>query len=247
MAKPRVAFHDFTSCEGCQLQVLNCEDEMLDILGAVDIVNFREAIDEKSEDYDIAFIEGAISRQDEVERLLEIRKKAKVLVAFGSCACFGGVNRMKNQYDLAEANREVYGDHPKETLPVRSVKEIVPVDLEIPGCPVSKDEIERIVRHLAFDVPFTFPAYPVCVECKQRFTTCMLDKGQLCLGTISRAGCTAPCPAGGLPCWGCRGPAEVTNYDEFFEMARRRGFADWEVRERLGFFGGFDHLLEGSR
>ena len=149
------------------------------------------------------------------------------------------MNRLKNAYDLEEANREVYGDMPKETLPTKSVKEIVPVDMEIPGCPVSKDEVERIVRHLIWGVPYHVPAYPVCLECKQRFTVCMFDKGQLCLGPITRAGCNAPCPAGQLGCWGCRGPAADSNFDEFFRLAADKGFSKEEISERLSFFGGF--------
>lgn len=240
--RPRIAVFDFTCCEGCELQLANKEETLLDFLGAVEVVEFREISSAKGGDYDIAFIEGAISRSDEIDRLLKIRKRASVLVALGSCACFGGVNRMKNDHDLNAANKEVYGDQPKETMPVRAVHELVPVDLAIPGCPVNKAEVERIVQHLVWDVPFAFPAYPVCLECKQRYTVCVMDKGQLCLGPITKAGCDAPCPASGLGCWGCRGPAEEPNFDEFFAIARRRGFDEREIDERLAFFGGFEDL-----
>jgi len=91
-------------------------------------------------------------------------------------------------------------------------------------------------------VEYQFPAYPVCLECKQRFTVCMFDKGNLCIGPITMAGCNAPCPASGLGCWGCRGPAEEPNYDEFLAITRERGFDEREVRERVRFFGGFDFL-----
>jgi len=240
--RPRVAVFDFTCCEGCELQLANKEQTLADFLQAVEIVNFREISSTRSDSYEIALIEGSITRSDEVDRLMRIRERARVLVALGSCACFGGVNRIKNSHDLLQANREVYGDHPKPTLPVRSVKEVVEVDLEIPGCPVSKDEVERIVQHLIWDVPYHFPAYPVCLECKQRFTVCMFEQGQLCLGPITQAGCNAPCPAAGLGCWGCRGPAEEPNYDEFLAIARRRGFQEREIQERLHFFGGFEVL-----
>jgi len=238
--RPRVAVFDFTGCEGCELQLANKEETLGPFLSAIEVVTFREVSSAKSDDYDIALVEGAITRSDEVERLRKIRERAKVLVAMGSCACFGGVNRMKNAFDIALCNREVYGDQPKESEPTRAVKEVVKVDLEIPGCPVSKDEIERIVQHVALGIPYQFPAYPVCMECKQRFTVCMWDKGQLCLGPVTRAGCTAPCPAGGLGCWGCRGPAADPNYAEFMETARRHGFTEEEIRERLNFFGGFE-------
>ena len=240
--RPRIAVFDFTCCEGCELQLANKEETLLDFLAAVEVVEFREISSAKGGEYDIAFIEGAISRGDEIDRLLKIRQRAATLVELGTCACFGGVNRLKNAFDLNAANREVYGDQPKETLPVRAVHELVPVDFSIPGCPVSKAEVERIVQHLVWDVPFTFPAYPVCLECKQRYTVCVMDKGQLCLGPITKAGCDAPCPASGLGCWGCRGPAEEPNFDEFFDIARRRGFDEREVDERLAFFGAFEDL-----
>jgi coenzyme F420-reducing hydrogenase gamma subunit len=238
--KPRIAVFDFTGCEGCELQLSNKEETLVPFLSALEIVAFREVSSAAGENYEIALIDGAITRGDEVQRLQAIRKKARVLVALGSCACFGGVNRLKNAHDLAAANREVYGDQPRETLPTRSVKELVPVDLELPGCPVSKAELERVVQHLVWGVAYRPPAYPVCLECKQRFTVCQFDLGQLCLGPITRAGCDAPCPAGGLGCWGCRGPADDANIEEFHNIARERGYSDREVAERLSFFGGFE-------
>jgi coenzyme F420-reducing hydrogenase gamma subunit len=240
--KPKIAIFDFTSCEGCELQLVNKEDSLGPFLRSIEIVRFREASSAQGDDYDVALIEGAITRADEVERLKKIRERAKVLVAFGSCACFGGVARLKNAYDLEEANREVYGDKPKATEPARSVQEVVKVDLAIPGCPVSKEEVERVVRHVALGVPFEFVVYPVCVDCKQRFTGCLMERGQLCLGSITRAGCEAPCPAGGLGCWGCRGPAPECNLAGFLALAKEAGFSDREIEERLSFYGGFEGL-----
>lgn len=240
--RPKVAVFDFTGCEGCELQLVNKEDTLGPFLQSIEIVRFREASSAQGEDYEVAIVDGAISRADEVERLKRIRERAKVLVALGSCACFGGVARLKNAYDLAEANREVYGDKPKETQAARPVKDFVAVDLAIPGCPVSKEEVERVVRHVALGVPFQSTVYPVCVDCKQRFVGCLMERGHLCLGAITRGGCEAPCPAGGLGCWGCRGPAPEANLPEFLALARERGFADREIDERLGFFGGFEEL-----
>jgi coenzyme F420-reducing hydrogenase gamma subunit len=241
--RPRIAVFDFTCCEGCELQLANKEETLAPFLAAIEVVNFREVSSEKRDDYELALIEGAVSRADEVERLQRIRKQAKRVVALGSCACFGGVNRQKNAYSLAAANQEVYGERPKETDLVRPVKDVIRVDLEIPGCPVNKLEVERIVQHLAMDVPYNFPVYPVCMECKQRFTVCRYDLGELCLGPITRAGCGAPCPAGGLGCWGCRGPDADPNYEEFVAAAKQRGFSEREIKERLGFFGGFEGVL----
>jgi coenzyme F420-reducing hydrogenase gamma subunit len=163
-------------------------------------------------------------------------------VALGSCACFGGVNRLKNETNMKATNREVYGDDPKETLWVKSVGEIVETDLEIPGCPVSLTETVSAIQHLILGVPFSPPVYPVCVDCKQRFTTCLMEKGRLCLGPITRGGCQAPCPAFGLGCFGCRGPAVDPNYSSFFAIALERGFSTREVNEMLNFFGGFPEV-----
>jgi sulfhydrogenase subunit delta len=240
--RPRIAVFDFTGCEGCQLQLANKEGTLRDFLSSIEIVNFREISSGASDDYEIAFIEGAITRGDEVKRLEHIRDRAEVLVALGSCACFGGVNRLKNEFDLVEANIEIYGDKPKETEQVRAIKDIVEVDLEIPGCPISKAEVEGIIRHVILSLPYRFPVYPVCVECKQQFTTCLFDVGKLCLGPITRAGCKAPCPAGGLGCWGCRGPAEDCNMEEFRALAKRHGFGEGEIDERMFFFGGFEGI-----
>jgi sulfhydrogenase subunit delta len=238
--RPRVAVFDFTGCEGCELQLANKEDTLTDFLRAVEVVNFREISSHTGGPYEVALVEGCVTRADEVERLKQIRKQAHLVAALGTCACFGGVSRLKNAYDLGEANREVYGARPKETRPARPIKDVVKVDLEIPGCPVSKVELERIVQHLIWDVPYQFPAYPVCLECKQRFSVCRFELGELCLGPVTRAGCDAPCPASGLGCWGCRGIAEDANFESFMEITRARGFSEREIRERLEFFGGFE-------
>jgi sulfhydrogenase subunit delta len=238
--RPRVAVFDFTGCEGCELQLANKEDTLADFLHAIEVVNFREISSHTGGPYEVALVEGCVTRADEVERLKQIRKQARLVVALGTCACFGGVSRLKNAYDLSEANREVYGDHPKETRAVRPIKEVVQVDMEIPGCPVSKAEVERIVQHLIWDIPYHPPAYPVCLECKQRFSKCRFDLGELCLGPVTRAGCDAPCPASGLGCWGCRGIAEDANFESFMQITRARGFSEREIKERLEFFGGFE-------
>jgi coenzyme F420-reducing hydrogenase gamma subunit len=241
--RPAIGVFSFTCCEGCVLQLANKEETLGPFLEAVRIVNFREVTSEKGSDYEIALIEGSISRSDEVERLRKIRQQAKVLVALGSCACFGGINRLKDVFTMDEANRLVYGSHPKESWPTRAIHEVVKVDLSIPGCPISKTEIEHIIQHVVLELPWQYPAYPVCVECKQRFTVCMFEKGQICLGPLTRAGCDAPCPAGGLGCWGCRGPAADPNRKEFDALVAERGFSRQDIEDRLSFFGGF----EGSK
>jgi sulfhydrogenase subunit delta len=241
--KLKIACFDFTCCEGCQLQLANKEDTLVDFLALLDVVNFREISSHRGDDYDIALIEGSITRADEVERLKKIRERAKVLVAIGSCACFGGVNQIKNKFPIEDVVREVYGDDPVETLPVRKVSDIVKVDLEIPGCPVSKEEVERIVVNLVTGAEIKFPKYPVCVECRRNLNTCVFDLGEICLGPITRAGCGAVCPTGKTGCLGCRGPAEEANYEEFQRILKDHGFTVRQALERINFYGGLPEMV----
>ncbi|MFH2201921.1 MAG: NADH:ubiquinone oxidoreductase [Elusimicrobiota bacterium] len=238
-SKPRLAVFDFTCCEGCELQLTNNEDSLVDFLSLVDVVNFREASSDRSDDYDIALVEGAISRPDEIARLKKIRKNAKILVAFGTCAVYGGVNKLRNKYPVARVVKEVYGRHRVETMKVRRISEVVKVDLEILGCPVSKKEVERIVVDLVTGAGVRLPKYPVCVECKQNMNVCVMDQGRLCLGPISRAGCGAPCPDGDA-CLGCRGPAPDANFAAYADILKKHGFPRDEIKEKLAFFGAFD-------
>ncbi len=242
--KIRIAVFDFTGCEGCELQLANKEGTLLDFLSLVEVVNFREVSSEKGQDYDIALIDGNISRDDEVERIKDIRKKAKVLVAMGSCACFGGVNSQRNRFSIEDAVKEVYGKHTVNTGKVRKISDVVKVDLMIPGCPVSKAEVEKIVVNVAMGVEIKIPKYPVCVECKQKVNTCVVDLGQICLGPVSRAGCDAVCPTGKVGCLGCRGPADDANYESLKEILTGKGHAESEIVERLRFYGGFNGMVD---
>lgn len=244
LARPRVGFFELTSCEGCQLQLLNNEDRLLDFFNLVSIVNFREAMSEADDNYEIAFVEGSVSRDDEIVRLKEIRKNAKILVALGSCACFGGVNKLKNRFnDLAWVKKEVYGDFPIETREVQPLDNFVTVDLKIFGCPICKEEVERIVTNLVVGKTVRIPEYPVCMECKANENICLFDLGEPCLGPITRAGCNAWCTSNRRGCWGCRGPAEVTNIRELERIMTSHGFSRETLVDRLECFGGFDACL----
>jgi coenzyme F420-reducing hydrogenase gamma subunit len=248
LEKPRVAFFDFTGCEGCQLQVLNNEASLLDFLSLVEVVNFREAMTESSDNYYIAFVEGSITREDEIERLRVIRDKAPVLVAFGSCACFGGVNQLKNRFSEMELVKEiVYGNHPIETFEARPVEDVVPVDLRIYGCPVSKSEVEDIVLRLVLGKSVEMPRYPVCMECKARENVCLFDLGEPCLGPVTRAGCGAWCPGSRSRCWGCRGPVEEPNLALLREVMKHHGFSQDTLEEMLSCFGGFSLVKKAGQ
>jgi coenzyme F420-reducing hydrogenase gamma subunit len=240
LEKPKIGVFGFTGCEGCQLQIANKEETLLDLLGAIEVLNFRLISSDKQDGYDIAFVEGSITTEDEVLRLKKIRAQAKILVAIGACACLGGVNNLRERFTLADTVKEVYGAHPIETGPVRKVSDVVSVDIELPGCPISKPEFEWLVRHLILGLELQFPQYSVCVECKQRFNACVFDLGMICLGPVTRAGCNAICPSNYLGCWGCRGPADEANFESLVEILRDNGFSEQQIAERAQFFNAFN-------
>ncbi len=244
--KPRIGVFDFTGCEGCELQLANNETDLLDFLDLIEIVNFREVSSDKSDDYDIAFVEGSISREDEIERIKDIRTRAKILVAIGSCACFGGVNFLKNRFSIKDVIKEVYGGHKKETAKVTNLSEIVKVDLQIPGCPVSKKEVEKIVVNLVTGAEIRLPGYPVCVECKRDLNICVVEFGKICLGPITRAGCGAVCPSSRIGCMGCRGPAEDANYEYLKHIMLKKGFSKDLFNQKVGFYNAFSGELNNE-
>lgn len=244
---PKVAFFELSSCEGCQLQIVNNESTLIDFLSLVEVVNFREAMTERSDNYDIAFVEGSITRSDEIERLKKIRENAKVLVALGSCACFGGVNQLKNRYDQAWVKNEVYGSFPIETETAKPIEDAVKVDLKIFGCPIKKEEVEKIVINIALGKSIVYPKYPVCMECKANENICLFDIGEPCIGPITRGGCDSWCPSNRFGCWGCRGPAEEANIEQMKFIMKEYGFSEEVMLDRLECFGGFKTYAEALR
>jgi len=238
--KPRISFHDFTSCEGCQLQVLNCEDELLDILGAVDIVQFREAIDDRQWDCDIAFIEGAFSRESDRPRLEKIRRHAKVVVALGACATTGGLNVLKNYRGVEESMRKVYGDKASwyETAKAQPIERAIKVDLKIHGCPIPPQEFLEVVKSLLAGRTPQIPDHPVCVECKLRENVCLYHQGQYCMGVVARAGCNAWCPSYGGRCYACRGLISDPNHRAAKDVLTEFGLTVEQVLGEFQLFNG---------
>ncbi len=207
MKKPTVAFFDFTCCEGCQLQMANFGETLLEILKIVDVVEFREVMSEKAQDYDIAIIEGSITTPHGVERVKKIRETAKIVIAYGSCATLGGINGMKNKFDLDEIKEYVYKDGAKhfKTIPTQPVHQVIKVDYFIHGCPVYPPEVLKVLKAVIAGMPYNPPDYSVCSECKLNENECLYDKGITCLGPITRAGCNSWCVNNGNICYGCRG------------------------------------------
>jgi len=246
MKKPRVAFFDFASCEGCQLQVINLEEDLLQVLEAVDVVSFREAMKEHSDDYDIAFVEGSITRRSDEARLKGIRKNAKVLVALGSCATLGGINCIKNFQDLDYVRKFVYGEKAftYETYPSRPLKAVVPVDFEIHGCPINRKEFTMVVKALLLGKKPDIPNYPVCVECKIAGNICVFELAMTCMGPVTRAGCAACCVTEGAVCWGCRGLVDDPNADSQREILAKYGLSVHDILNKFRLYTGFSEVAK---
>ena len=239
-AKPKLAFFSFASCEGCQLQVINCEDELVDLLGAVEIVNFREAMDDRRDDYDIAFVEGSITRPEDEHEVKEIRERAKILVAFGACATIGGINAIKNFQPQDKVSKYVYGDQAAAfpSFPTRPVHDVVKVDLKLHGCPISKSEFLEACKCLLTGKQFKVPNYPVCVTCKLAENVCLYQKGMTCLGVVTRAGCDPMCPTFGNKCIGCRGLIDHPNVNAAFDVLEDVGLTLADVTKDFTMFDG---------
>jgi sulfhydrogenase subunit delta len=240
--KPKVAFFDFTSCEGCQLTVVDSLQTHLDLLEAVEIVQFREAISERSEDYAVAFIEGSITRESDEARIKQIRERAAVLVALGACAHIGGVNAIKNLAPIADVRKYVYGDKAEwyATYAARPISAVVKVDAFIPGCPIDREEFIRVVKAVLMGRKIPIPDYPVCVECKLKENVCVFHKGGFCLGPVTRAGCGAICPTYSDGCEGCRGAISNPNRDSMKNVLAEHGLTTEGMMARMTMFGAYD-------
>ena len=241
MSKPRIAIFDFACCEGCQLQIVNLEEEILDLLGGADVVEWREAMSEQSDEYDIAIIEGSITRPEDEARIKEIRSRAKVLIAMGACATLGGINKLKNNFDLDEVKSCVYGaDAGKPhlaTAMTKAVDEVVTVDFKVEGCPIDRKEFTYIVRCLLLGKTPEIPQYPVCVECKANGNPCLWEQGEVCLGPIIKAGCGARCPSNSHRCFGCRGYVDTPNVDAAKDVIEKYNLDIDTLKLKMSLFG----------
>jgi sulfhydrogenase subunit delta len=241
MSKPRVAIFDFACCEGCQLQIVNLEEDILNLVSVINPVEWREAMSEQSDSYDIAIIEGSITRPEDEERIKEIRKRAGLLITIGACATTGGVNKLKNRFGMDEVRGCVYGSagimpH-LNTAPTKAVNEVVKVDFQIHGCPINNKELAFAIQCLLMGKKPPVQTYPVCVECKLKGNVCRYEYGEICLGPITRAGCGAPCPTGGFWCFGCRGYVDDPNVNAAQDVMKLYGKTVDDLRGRMLLFG----------
>ncbi len=242
--RPKVAFFDFASCEGCQLTVVDALQTHLDLLDAVEIVEFREASSAHGEDYQIAFVEGSVTREQDEARLRRIREQAAVLVALGACAHTGCVNALKNLHPLEDVRRWVYGDCADwyDTYPARPLSAVVKVDAVIPGCPIDRNEFVEVVKALLVGKKPPIPDYPVCVECKLKGNVCVYHVGKDCLGPVTRAGCGAICPTYGDGCEGCRGLIPHPNRDAMADVLAEAGLTVDEMLARYTMFNAYQEM-----
>ncbi len=213
--RPRLAVWKFASCDGCQLTVLDCEDELLELAGAMEIAYFPEATRGEVEGrYDLSLVEGSITTPRDAERIEEVRRRSRTLVTIGACATAGGIQALRNFSDVKEYASIVYArpDYVDTLAESTAIADHVPVDFELRGCPISKRQLlEVISAFLAGRRPVT-PPHSVCMECKLAGNVCiMVAHGTPCLGPVTQAGCGALCPSYDRGCYGCYGPTETPN------------------------------------
>ena len=213
--KPKLAVWKFSSCDGCQLQLLSCEDELLTVAGAVEIAYFLEATRaEVRGPYDVSLVEGSVTTPEEAERIRKVRKQSKFLITIGACATAGGIQALKNFKDIDGFINSVYA-HPEyiETLATSTaVRDHVDVDFELRGCPINKEQLLETLNALLNGRKPVVPPHSQCIECKLSGTVCvMVAHGTPCLGPVTQAGCGNLCPSFNRGCYGCFGPKETPN------------------------------------
>lgn len=247
---PRLAIFKFASCDGCQLSLLDCEDELLAVAGAVEIAYFVEARRRAlAGPYDVTLVEGSVTTEEEVERIKEVRRQSKFLVTIGACATAGGIQALRNWTDVDEFVQVVYA-HPQyiHTLEhSRPISDFVHVDFELRGCPISKQQLLELVTALLVGRKPHVPPHSVCLECKRRGTVCiMVAQGVPCLGPATQAGCGALCPAYNRGCYGCFGPMETANPLALGEQFMVLGQTPPQVARAFRSFNGYAPVFRAA-
>lgn len=213
--KPKLAVWKFASCDGCQLTLLDCEDELLSIAGEVDIANFVEASRAVARGpYDLSLVEGSITTPHDAERIHRIRRESKFLVTIGACATAGGIQALRNFADVREFASVVYArpDYIETLRTSTAIADHVPVDFELRGCPINKAQLLEVLSAFLHGRQPNTPPHSVCLDCKRRGHVCvMVARGTPCLGPVTHTGCGALCPAYQRGCYGCFGPKETPN------------------------------------
>ena len=241
--RPKLAVWKFASCDGCQLSLLDCEDELLSIADAIEIAYFPEATRAVVEGpYDLSLVEGSVTTPRDAERIQEVRSESGSLVTIGACATAGGVQALRNWADVSDFVSIVYADPSYISTLDRStsISEHVDVDFELRGCPISKIQLIEVIDAFLHKRKPNVPGHSVCIECKSRGTPCiMVRDGVPCLGPVTHAGCGAICPAYDRGCYGCFGPSESPNITSLAEWWKGLGVADADLVRSLRTFNGY--------
>ncbi len=237
MPKPRLAVYKFASCDGCQLTLLDCEDELLAVAREVEIAYFPEASRRVLPGpYDLALVEGSVTTAHDRERIQEVRTQSRFLVTIGACATSGGIQALRNFRDVTEFARLVYArpDYIDTLATSTAIADHVQVDFELRGCPIDKQQLlEVITSFLHGKRPFV-PDHSVCVECKKAGIAClMVARGIACLGPVTHTGCNALCPSFDRGCYGCFGPKEATNTAALAAHLKELGLPEAELLRRF--------------
>ena len=244
MAKrPRVAVFKFASCDGCQLTLLDCEDELLALGEKLDIVHFLEASDHQEPGpYDVTLVEGSITTPHDAERIRDVRRQTKFLVTIGACATAGGIQALRNWAEHADVLSAVYASpqYISSLATSTAMAYHVPVDFELRGCPIDKHQLLEVVRALAAGRRPKTPSHSVCLDCKRRGTVCVVvARGVPCLGPVTQSGCGAICPAYDRGCYGCFGPSVQPNLVSLTAQFQRQGTATPDLVRGLRLFNAY--------
>ena len=237
MAKPRLAVYKFTSCDGCQLALLNAGEAFLILTELVDVVHFAEAgMVEPEAMVDIVFVEGSISTPDEITRIKKIRANAKHLITIGACATAGGIQALRNTASHKEWMASIYAT--PETIQTLAsstgISSHVKVDWELWGCPVNTHQVLTTVRSLLFGTAPKMNRDTVCIECKRRGNTCVVvTKGEPCMGPVTQTGCGALCPSMGRACYACYGPSENPNTASLAALFKKNGLTNEAIAKQF--------------
>jgi coenzyme F420-reducing hydrogenase gamma subunit len=232
-ARPKLAIWKFASCDGCQLSILDCEDELLAVADAVEIANFPEATRAFVKGpYDLSLVEGSITTPHDAERIHQVRRASKYLVTIGACATAGGIQALRNFKDVGQFVTAVYANPGFiETLNKSTpIRDHVFVDFELRGCPVNKHQLVEVLSAFLHGRKPVTPPHSVCMECKMAGVSCvMVAQGTPCLGPVTQAGCNALCPSYNRGCFGCFGPKENPNTGATAAAWKRLGASDPEL------------------
>jgi len=255
MPRPKLAVWKLASCDGCQLTLLDCQDELLAMAAEIDIAHFAEASSaEAAGPYDISLVEGSVSTPQDAERIQRIRDQSQTLITIGACATAGGIQALRNFADVAEFTAAVYArpEYVRTLATSTAIADHVPVDFELRGCPIDRRQLVELISALLAGRKPHIPAHSVCYECKQRGNTCvMVAHGTPCLGPVTQAGCGAICPSFSRGCYGCFGPVAAPNTASLVPQLLQLGMTSDGVERVFSTFNvaatGFSAASRGHR